>query len=158
MDGHKHSACQYGGEEVSTGFLKDSTQSAFEISTRDLVHSKVFRRVRKISKSDYYLQVCPSVRPSVRPSAWVYSAPTGRISMKFDISVFIENLSRKFKFHYNLTTTNNTLHADQYTFLITFCSVLLTMLSTSEKSCRDNQNTHFMFYNFFSPKFVPFMR
>ena len=69
--------------------------------------------------------------------------------MKFDISVFIENLSRKFKFHYNLTTTNNTLHADQYTFLITFCSVLLIMWIVSDKYCRDNQNTHFMFYNVF---------
>jgi hypothetical protein len=25
------------------------------------------------------------------------------------------------------------------------------------ESCRENQNTHFMFNNFFPPKFVPFM-
>jgi hypothetical protein len=36
---------------------------------------------------------------SVRPSTWKNSAPTGRIFMKFDIWVFFENLSRKFKFH-----------------------------------------------------------
>ena len=36
---------------------------------------------------------------SVRPSACNNSAPTGWIFMKFDIWVFFENLSRKFKFH-----------------------------------------------------------
>jgi hypothetical protein len=42
-----------------------------------------------------------SIRPSDRQSAWDDSAPTGRIFMKFDIWVFFEKLSRKFKFHYN---------------------------------------------------------
>ena len=51
------------------------------------------RRVRSIAKSDYSF-----VMP-VRPSSWNNSAPTGRILMKFDIWVFFENLSRKFKFH-----------------------------------------------------------
>jgi hypothetical protein len=36
----------------------------------------VFRRVRKIAKSDYQLR-------HVRPSAWNSYAPTGRILMKF---------------------------------------------------------------------------
>jgi hypothetical protein len=44
--------------------------------------------------------LCPSVRlscrPSVRKEQW---APIGRIFIKFDISVFFENLSRKFKFY-----------------------------------------------------------
>ena len=35
----------------------------------------------------------------VRLSAWNNSAPTRRIFMKFDILVFFESLSRKFKFH-----------------------------------------------------------
>jgi hypothetical protein len=35
---------------------------------------------------------------SVRPLAWNNSAPTERIFMKFDFSVFLENLLRKFKF------------------------------------------------------------
>jgi len=51
----------------------------------------LFRRVRKISNIDYYLHhVCPS--------ACSNSAHTGQIFMKFDIWVFLENLSRKFKF------------------------------------------------------------
>jgi hypothetical protein len=36
---------------------------------------------------------------SVRLSAWNNSTATRRIFMKFDISVFFENLFRKFKFH-----------------------------------------------------------
>jgi hypothetical protein len=49
----------------------------------------LFRRLRK--SSPFCL--------SVRPSAWNNSAPSGGIFMKFDIWVFSENLSRKFKFH-----------------------------------------------------------
>jgi len=42
----------------------------------------VFRRVRKIAKSECLLRhVCPSLRLS----AWKYPALTGRIFMKFDI-------------------------------------------------------------------------
>jgi len=56
----------------------------------------IFRRVRKIAKSNYYLRhVCLSVRRSALNN----SAPTGRILMKFGISLFLENLSRKFKYH-----------------------------------------------------------
>ena len=38
-----------------------------------------------------------------------------------------------------------TLHEDLHTFLIISRSVLLRMRKVSEKSCRVNQNTHFMF-------------
>jgi len=39
-------------------------------------------------------------------------------------------------------------------------SVLLSMRNGSDKSCRENQNTCFVFNNFifFLPKIVPFMR
>jgi len=86
---------------------------------------------------------------SVRLSAWNSSAPTGRIFMKFYIWVFFENLSRKFKFHYNLTIITGTLHEDRYTFLIISRSILLRMRNVSDKSCRENQTTHFVFSNFF---------
>jgi hypothetical protein len=52
------------------------------------------------------------VRPSARNSA-----PTGRICMKFDIWVFSDNLSRRFKFHYNLTGTTCILREDVSTFM-----------------------------------------
>jgi hypothetical protein len=41
------------------------------------------------------------------------------------------------------------LHEDQYAFLIISHSVLLRMINVSDRSCRENQNTHFMFSNFF---------
>ena len=56
---------------------------------------------------------------------------------------------RKFKFHSNLTRRKDTLHEDQYTFLIISRSVLLKMKNVADKSCRENQNTHFVFNKFF---------
>jgi hypothetical protein len=69
--------------------------------------------------------------------------------MKFDIWVFFENPSRKFKFHSNPTRITGTLHEDLYTFMIIYCLILLRMRNISYKSCRENQNTHFMLNNFF---------
>jgi len=48
-----------------------------------------------------------------------------------------------------VTRITSTLHEDQYTFLIISLSVLLTMRNVSDKSCRVNQNTHFVFSNIF---------
>jgi len=39
------------------------------------------------------------------------------------------------------------LHEDQYTFLIISCSVRIR--NVSDKICREYQNTHFVFVNFF---------
>ena len=59
---------------------------------------------RTSAKSYYQLRhICPSIFPSfllsVRPFGWNNSVPTRQILIKFDICVFSENLSRKFKFH-----------------------------------------------------------
>ena len=43
------------------------------------------------------------------------------------------------------------LHEDQYTFLITSRSFLLRMRNVSDKSCRENQNTSFVFSTLSSP-------
>jgi hypothetical protein len=91
------------------------------------------------------------------PSSRNNSAPTGRIFIKFGIWVFFETLTRKFKFHYNLPKITGTLHGDRYTFLIISRSVLLRMRNVSDKSCRENQNTHFLFSDFF-PKGFSFVR
>jgi len=64
--------------------------------------------------------------------------------MKFDICVFVESPSRRSKFHYNMTRITGTLHEDRHTFLITSRSGLLSMRNISDKSCIENQNTHFM--------------
>jgi hypothetical protein len=80
----------------------------------------------------------------------VCPAATGRIFMKFGVLLFFENLSRKVMFNYNMTTTTGTLQADQYTFSIIPRSVLLRVRNIFDKSCRGNQNTHFVFRNNFS--------
>ena len=71
------------------------------------------------------MSVCPL-------SAWKNSALTRQIIMKLGIDVFLESLSRKFKFHQNLAEITCTLHEDQYTFLIISFSVLLRMQNVSK--------------------------
>jgi hypothetical protein len=46
-------------------------------------------------------------------------------------------------------TITSTLHDAQYTFLIIPRSALLRMRIISDKSCREYQNTHFMFSIFY---------
>jgi hypothetical protein len=87
---------------------------------------------------------------SVRPASWNNLAPTGRIFVKFGSWVFFDNLSRKSKFEEHLTRITCTLHEDRRTFVIISSPSLLKMRNVSDKSCRENQNTHFMFSNFFS--------
>jgi len=76
---------------------------------------------------------CLSVK-SLRPSTWNTSAPTGRISTKFDIWLFFENLTRKFNFYLYLTGITDTVHEDDYTFFIMLTSFLLRMRNISEKA------------------------
>jgi hypothetical protein len=47
-----------------------------------------------------------------------------------------------------------TLHEDLYTFMIVSHQILPKILSVLGKSGRENQNTHFMFNDFF-PKILP---
>jgi len=41
-----------------------------------------------------------------------------------------------------------TLHEDLCTFMITFRWIILRIRDVSDRSFRENQNTHFMFNNF----------
>ena len=68
---------------------------------------------------------------------WSSLAPIGQNFMKFEIWEFFENMSRKFKFHYNLMRITRTLHENQYTFLIISRSVILRIKNVSDKSCRE---------------------
>jgi hypothetical protein len=74
-------------------------------------------------------------------SACNNSALTGGIFMKFDIREFLENVLRKFKFHYNLTRIGGTLHEDRREFVVLPRWILLRMKNVSDISCRDNENT-----------------
>jgi len=95
---------------------------------------------------------------SVRLCAWNNSVPTGRVFMKSDIWVFLENVSRKFKFHKNMTGIMGTLHENLCAFLIMSRSVRLRMRNVSDKSCRESRNTHFFVQYIFFSKIVLFMR
>jgi hypothetical protein len=85
----------------------------------------------------------------VRPSKCNNSAPTERIIMKFHICVFFENLSRKFKFHSNITQVTGTLHEDHYIIFFNSRSGVLRTRNPSKKVCRENQSTHYTFNNLF---------
>jgi hypothetical protein len=61
------------------------------------------------------------------------------------LSIFKKNCGEK----WSLTRIMGALHGEQYTFLIISRSVLLGMGNISDRSCSENQNTHFMFSNFF---------
>jgi hypothetical protein len=90
---------------------------------------------------------------SVQLSAWKNSAPTRRTFLIFKIWLFLKNLLRKHKFHYNQAWIMGTLHEDQYTILIISHSVLLRMRNVSDKSFRKKK----LFNNFFS-KIMVFTR
>ena len=96
----------------------------------------------------FVMYVLLSVRPSVRLSALNNWAPPGRILKKFGFWAFFENLSRKYKLHYNLRRITETLYEDQYIFLL-LSRWVFRMRTISNKCCRENQNTYFMFGKFF---------
>ena len=82
------------------------------------------------------MSVCLFFRLSVRPH-WTTLPPLNGFSRNSIFCVFFGNLSRKFTLHSNLATITNTLHRDQYTFVIISRSVLLRMRYVFEKSCRE---------------------
>jgi len=49
------------------------------------------------------------------------------------------------------------MNTDMCTFMVKCRLILIRIRNASDKNCRYNQNTHFMFNNFF-PKIVSFMR
>jgi hypothetical protein len=84
------------------------------------------------------------------------SFPLDGFSWNFIFEYFLKICQENSIFIKNLTWITDTLHEDQYTFMISL-PVLLRMSNVSNESCRKNQNTHFVFSNFL-PKIVPFMR
>ena len=64
---------------------------------------------------------------------------------------------RKIQVSLQYVKETGTLDEHLRTFLIISRSVLLRMRNVSDKSCRENQNTHFVFSNVFL-KIVPFLR
>jgi len=98
-----------------------------------------------------------SVCLSVSVSALNKFAFTGRIFLKFDISIFWKIYQENWSVFQNWKKITGTLHEDLREFMITYRRILSRMTNVSDKSCRENRNTHFVFNKVF-PKIVSFMR
>jgi len=93
-----------------------------------------------------------SVRLSVCPHGTI-----GETFIKFDIWEFFEKRLRKFKIYWNRTKIKGTFQEDQYIFFIISHSFLLRTKNVSDKRCRENRNTNFVFRKHFVDN-LPFMR
>jgi len=103
----------------------------------------------------FVISVCLSVWSSVCLSVrMVKSATTEEIIIRLNVWVFFENLSRKLNFRENLTRTTLALHK-AYVHLWQYLAEFLLEWETFQ-SCRENQNTHFVFKTLFM-KIVPFV-
>jgi Fe-S oxidoreductase len=103
--------------------------------------------------------VCLSVCPVVLQSAWKSSAPTGRIFMKFHVwGFFFQKSAERIQVLLKFDKNNGHFLEDLRMYIYDNISLnLLRMKNVSDKSCRENKNTHFIFNNFF-PKIVLFVR
>ena len=63
--------------------------------------------------------------------------------------MFFKNPSEKFKFYYYQIRVTDTLHEDQYTFMIIPLSFLPRTRNVPDEHCRENKNTPFRFNTFF---------
>jgi len=107
----------------------------------------------KTEKSNYsFCHVCLFVFTSVRMkqlgSNWTYFYKSLYLSIFLK---YVEKIQASLKS--KLITGN--LHGDQCSVLIISRSLLLRKRNNSDKSCRENQNTHFTFNSFFFSKVVP---
>jgi len=107
------------------------------------------QRTEQIVQTDFIHHACPSTCNNSVPTRWIF--------MKSDMWIVFENLLWKFKFHLSLTRIKSTVLEDVRIRTIKSDWILLRKKNISDKSCRENQNTHFMFNNLFM-KIVPFMR
>jgi len=74
--------------------------------------------------------------------------PRGKTRISLDGLSCNLSMSRKFKFHYNLTRITGAVHKDVFTFM-TFRLIFLRMRYVSDESCTESQNTYFTFNYFF---------
>ena len=122
-------------------FVRFSEQAA--IISLHKIKWLVFRRVRKIPKSDYWLRhVCPSGTTQL---------PLDGLSWNLILSTFWNSVE---KIHVSLKSDKNngyTLHEDLRKSMISR-GIILIMGNVSDKSCRENQNKYFRFNIFFLRK------
>ena len=84
----------------------------------------------RIATISFAICVCPPVHPSICPSGTARHL-LYRFSLNSMFEYFSKICQKKYKFHYNRTRITDTVHEDQYTFLIISRSVLLRMRNVS---------------------------
>jgi len=116
--------------------------SAYPISWRCISGA-----IAKLRNANVYLR-------HVWLSAWKNSAPSRRIFMKFDIWIFLQNLSRKFNSLKSDKNNGDFTWRPVYIFFIICRWILRRMRNVSDKFVEKVKNTRFMFDNFFFSKIV----
>jgi len=94
-------------------------------------------------------------RLSVCPSVWNNCVLTGRIFIKFDIWVFLENLSRKFKFHQDMTRV---LYVKTNTYLLPYLAQLFLEWEMFRTNVIEEIKTYVFCPITFVSRIVSFMR
>ena len=107
----------------------------------------IFRRVRKISKSEYYFQVMsvlPPARPPVRPPARMEQLCSHLTDFPeiWYLSIFLNSV-QKIRASLNSDTNNGYFTWRPIYIFIISLSILLTMRNISDTSYRGCQNTHY---------------
>jgi hypothetical protein len=116
--------------------------------TRDLRFLAAFTKLRNRLLAPS-LSVCPSVRPSARNN----SGHSGRIFTKFWYwSIFLKYVE---KIQVSLKSDKNHEYFTS-TPIYNFDDLSLSSSYNEKSSCRENQNEHFYFQNFFISKIVTF--
>jgi hypothetical protein len=116
----------------------------------DWLVKTLFRHIHKIAKSNYQLRhVCLSIHPHV--TTWL---PLHRFSLNLIwgfSKIYQENSS------FIKTWQSNRYFTWRPCIFTISRSILLTVRNVSDKTCRENQNTYYMFNNCFL-RIVPYIR
>ena len=109
----------------------------FSLSTITCVFLDVFAKLRKTTIG-FIMSVCPFVCPSIRPhgTSWMF------IKLCF---IIFSKICRENSSFVQIWHKKGTLLEDLCTFMPISRWILLRMRNVSDKSCRENQNTHFIF-------------
>jgi len=136
-----------------TAEIEVKKQVIWNLHSRRKLSLVTFAKLRKAT-----IGFVISVRMSVPPSAWNNSPSTGRIFMKFDIWGFFLKSVEKIQVLLKADKNKGYFRWRPTNIFIISRSSLLRMRNVSDKLCRENQNTHFVFVTLFFPKILLFMR
>ena len=92
------------------------------------------------------MSVCPCARKQQFGSHWT------DFHQIWFLKIFFSKISREYSLFITIWQKKGILHADLHTFMAISLWIILIMSNVSDRSCRENQNTHFVFCDFFFRK------